>query len=414
MEDLTFNHGNINGSSNHTNNFTNVTGNTEKLLELEAFKIIFETIVALLGIIGNIAVCVVITQNRKKRSSTEYLLRNLAIADLGVLMIIFPLAIIKEKMPFHWPFGKFTCLYLYPITETFYGVSVWTIVSIAVERYRHLFNPIKRGRQRALKNAKRLAAGIWIGSFLVFSAPTFAWIEFMELGEERFCHLYFKDPKVQQVYILMLFFLWYAIPVSFIVWTYIAISVQLHRSNIFLKTMNRVDNLSREISKRRNTPFSGTQKRRLQQNKKVKKILTPVVLAFSITMMPVNIFRVVILYWHEVLFLPSYPLLIYVVALCVVVNSSINPLIYCFVSRGIRAGMIALFKGKAVKGISFMGDGVRSLKERISLKMRRSKLSSVEEEGNLELKQRGSQASKKSESGSPQTLPDRIEELHYN
>lgn len=406
MENPLFNHGITNDTINSTSHQGGMTGYAGKFDGLDTFKIIFEIVVAFLGVIGNVAVCAVVTQNRKKRSSTEYLLRNLAIADLGVLVIILPLAIIKEKIPYHWPFGKFACLYLYPITETFYGVSVWTIVGIAVERYRHLFNPIKRGRARALKNAKRLVAGIWIGSFLVFSAPTFAWMDFIELGQERLCHLNIQNPKVLQGYILILLFLWYAIPVVFIIWTYVAISLQLHQSNIFLKTMHRSDNVSPEIPDRRITRFSGTQERRLQQNKKVKKILTPVVLAFTITMMPVNVFRVVILYWPVVLTLKLYPLLVYLVVLCVIINSSINPLIYCFVSRGIRAGMIALFKGKAVKGFSIMGSGVRGLKERINMKIRRSKLSSFEEEGNLELKKDGSQGSKKTETGSQQTTPD--------
>ena len=37
----------------------------------------------------------------------NHFVRNLPVADLGILRISFPFAIVKEQDPYHWPLGVF-------------------------------------------------------------------------------------------------------------------------------------------------------------------------------------------------------------------------------------------------------------------------------------------------------------------
>ena len=39
----------------------------------------------------------------------QLIVRNLAIADLSILLISSPFAIVKEQDPYHWPLGEFLC-----------------------------------------------------------------------------------------------------------------------------------------------------------------------------------------------------------------------------------------------------------------------------------------------------------------
>lgn len=60
----------------------------------------------------------------KEKRPGDYYLQNLAIADLGTLVMTTPFDIIRLEMPLNWPFGEFACLYFYPVVEIFYGSSV--------------------------------------------------------------------------------------------------------------------------------------------------------------------------------------------------------------------------------------------------------------------------------------------------
>ena len=65
----------------------------------ETLMLSFEALIVMLGVIGNISVVIVISRLGKKKQSVDYYVQNLAIADLGILLIAFPLVIIRIEMP---------------------------------------------------------------------------------------------------------------------------------------------------------------------------------------------------------------------------------------------------------------------------------------------------------------------------
>lgn len=79
---------------------------------VESLKLGLEVLIALFGVVGNVLVTAVICRMGKKKKPVDLYLLNLAIADLGFLLLTFPLGVIKEKLPFSWPLGEFACLYL--------------------------------------------------------------------------------------------------------------------------------------------------------------------------------------------------------------------------------------------------------------------------------------------------------------
>ena len=125
---------------------------------VKIFKLTYEVLVALFGVIGNVLVVVVISKLGKKKQPTDFYVQNLAIADLGILTFTFSLGVIKEKAPFNWPFGEFACCYLSAGPEIFYGVSVWFTAIIAIERYSKVVTAavlVKNGQNKIKTSLQR-------------------------------------------------------------------------------------------------------------------------------------------------------------------------------------------------------------------------------------------------------------------
>ena len=66
-------------------------------------------------------VCVVLESIRANTAINRYLF-NLGIADIGVLLVVFPIAVLTVKT--YFLLGKGICLYVYPIIDTFYGALI--------------------------------------------------------------------------------------------------------------------------------------------------------------------------------------------------------------------------------------------------------------------------------------------------
>ena len=93
------------------------------------FQITLWSTIVFLGVVGNLLVCFVILSQAKMKTSMNYYLLSLATADLGVLLIVYPMAVLKYLFPFRWLLGKQACYYLYPTVEVFFGASVWSITA---------------------------------------------------------------------------------------------------------------------------------------------------------------------------------------------------------------------------------------------------------------------------------------------
>lgn len=111
----------------------------------------------------------------------NHFVRNLPVADLGILRISFPFAIVKEQDPYHWPLGVFLCRCVFPLSDLFFGVSVWSITLIAVDRHRAIVRGVlpKRG-STVFKSARWMVVCVWILSFLIILVPQYVVMDFFD------------------------------------------------------------------------------------------------------------------------------------------------------------------------------------------------------------------------------------------
>ena len=322
-------------------------------------RLTFEVTLAVVGVLGNILVCVVIARMRTKTSMNRYLF-NLGIADIGVLLVVFPIAVLQERAKTYFPLGKSICLYVYPLVDTFYGASIWLVTAVAVERYVNIVKRIEFYKSRSLKTTNIVIIAIWVISFLVVSLPIFLLIEFDD-GTSACVVNWFRTPSLfqwKQVYTITLSMFTYVVPLAIISWTYVQIGSRLAQSTGFNKEVERKCSTTNygNINKRKKK----TGNSRLKENNKAKKILTPIVVTFAVSMLPINIFRLVALYWQGVFFLKHFWILYNVLVIFTTANSAVNPVIYSIVSREFRRGFKQLLlrgKQKFGGGLSFRSTG---------------------------------------------------------
>ncbi|KAK3740038.1 hypothetical protein QZH41_005153 [Actinostola sp. cb2023] len=301
-------------------------------MALKVTKLTLQVVIALVGVVGNLLVCIVITKRANMKTTMNLYLRNLAIADLGVLLVTFPLLAIAEHGTSGFPFGRFFCLYINPATEIFYGASTWSITVIAIERYRNIISLPRSFATRA-ESSKKVTLNIlliWLISFIVVAVPMYPIIVYHEVT--RACYPdwpHFAEGLMIKVYVIVIAVFWYLLPLGIITCTYMKISNKLKQSTIFHKEMHGEDSAKSNLIKEE-------ERQRLKQNKKAKRILTPLVLVFVITMLPFNIFRFAAAFSYQFHSNKFYYLYASVCGLFMVINSAVDPIIYYISSKEFR------------------------------------------------------------------------------
>ena len=315
---------------------------TPKLTLEEILKLTLELSLTFFGVVGNLLVVTLIFKLGKKKQPKDFYFLHLAIADLGTLLFAFPFFAIRKIMSFNWPLGEFTCRYLYPLTEVFFGASVWFIVAIAFRRYRSVVKgTLDLNREKDTRRAKTSIVCVWMVSFVVLCLPLYFIVDYLELPDGgRRCGptwpSWDHNLVTARVYIGSMALFTYFIPLCLIAFAYISISRALNRTSPFIKTINREPNRNKPNVVTCQSTFKSA---RLVENKRAQRVLTPLILVFAFTMLPLNVFRLLFVVWPAITEEKYYANILYVISVFVILNSSANPIIYVLVSRNFRKGM---------------------------------------------------------------------------
>ena len=300
------------------------------------FQITLWSTIVLLGVIGNLLVCTAILRNPKMKTSMNFYLLSLAIADLGVLLIIYPLVLLKYLSPFRWLLGKQACYYLYPTVEIFFGASIWSITAIAIERYRNIVGA-KRYQITPRSRVKTcLVIGmVWLASFLLSCVPLYPVMAYESTYE--ICYPNWPDMYGKNVvflsYSISLIALWYALPLVVIAFTYMRIKKRVLESTKFQNSMWVSDDAEEKTTSHSSSSEARGEKRIPRQNTKAGRILSRLVILFAVTMFPLNALRILVLILPNIWANSYYNLIMGQVIMFVMINSSANPLVYYITSK---------------------------------------------------------------------------------
>ncbi|XP_063408990.1 neuromedin-U receptor 2-like [Mytilus trossulus] len=124
-------------------------------------------VLSLVGIIGNIHILIIFSRNSKQQSTYHVFVFALAVSDLVVCSTYLPVEIVMVMNPFSFDYDLICRLSL----VNCYTWGFWTvllILSIAIERYRHICFPLKY--QISCYDARKLCILLFVLA-AIYAAP---------------------------------------------------------------------------------------------------------------------------------------------------------------------------------------------------------------------------------------------------
>ncbi len=273
-------------------------------------------LIFVMSTIGNVVVITVVSRKRRMQTVTNWLIVNLAVADLAVTLICIPVEIPLILKGGVWLYGKAFCRMLYPLqTMTIYA-SVYTLVAMSLTRYWAIGHPFRR--QMSTKQAKIMICILWLLSFS-FVIPYIISLSYKE--EDRAC-VEIMTAEQSRSYTIAIFVSQYVFPLIIILLAYIMIAFELHSGQ--------------------NDDASLVQKQKRRENTKVLVMVLIVTITFALCVLP---YHVVGLY-NQFSGNPTFPHKQEVSSasfLLLFANSCMNPIIYNAFNSKFRQSFFELF-----------------------------------------------------------------------
>ncbi|KAL1457986.1 hypothetical protein WDU94_008163 [Cyamophila willieti] len=185
---------------------------------------IFQSIILIVGLLGNIMVVSVVYKIKSMRTPTNCYLVSLSIADLMVLIAALPIELVsyyQEK--YTWLWGNYGCKLSVFLQYLGINASSLNLIAFTVERYIAICKPMLAHRICTLNRARKILIYVWTFSVL-YTSPWLFLIETHQIdgGRER-C-----DFKLPRSYYLVYFFtdiiVFYVIPLMLSCFLYILIA----------------------------------------------------------------------------------------------------------------------------------------------------------------------------------------------
>ncbi|XP_076458625.1 neuropeptide SIFamide receptor-like [Babylonia areolata] len=276
-------------------------------------------LIFLCALVGNTMVVIVVVRTPRMRSVTNYLIANLAVADILVAVFCIPITLLSNIFS-GWPFGAFLCKSTPYLQGVSVCASVYTLAAIALDRYLAIcHNPQWRITHQT---SRILITSIWLlGAGLLVPWAVF-YEQFLALEGVPMCHEIWPDFFSQRAYFVGAIFVGtYLFPLFVVLVCYIFIGYRVWN---------------------RRAPGVPKDNRLIRRSKlKVVKMLAVMVSLFALSWLPLHAI------YLKLYYRPSYDQthlsLLYNVAIPIaqwleLSNSGINPIVYCFFSKNFRTG----------------------------------------------------------------------------
>ncbi|XP_051573730.1 cholecystokinin receptor type A-like isoform X2 [Myxocyprinus asiaticus] len=338
----------------------------------QTVRIVLYIVIFLLSVIGNSLIITVLLRNRRMRTVTNLFLLSLAISDLMLCLFCMPFTLIPNLMK-DFIFGCGMC----KVATYFMGISVsvstFNLVAISLERYSAICNPLKSRTWQTKSHAAKVITATWVVSFLLMLPYPIGstLVPFMRSNNStgNMCRLVWSSDVMQPWYVFLLLTL-FLVPGIIMMTAYGLTSLELYRGIKFEMANRRSsrDNASLkhgesdgcyQASKRKRsdplTPGSSNTKSKLSRvcsnsptanlmaKKRVIRMLLVIVGLFFLCWTPifaVNAWRAFDRRSADRL-LSGAP--ISFIHLLSYTSACVNPIVYCFMNKRFRQGVLATF-----------------------------------------------------------------------
>ncbi|XP_050399273.1 trissin receptor [Patella vulgata] len=316
-------------------NFSNMFANlTQPVVPQPPFYLLGVTtflyiIIFSVGVFGNFAVITVVYRCRAMRTFFNKLFLNLCVADLLVLVITGPTAVIDIYAREIWYLGEIMCK-LIPYVENVVGsASAMTILAISIERYRLTYS-CKQQHKKSWRPILITSAAIWTPAILS-SLPFMVITQYdkrrlLDGTPAMVCNTPIYLPW-HKLYIVVITSFFFFIPLIIIIILYAKVCRKL--VTLYKQERSRFETSPIEI---------------IQLKRQMIQIIVTVVLVFFVCHTP---YRAIVLW---TLFekrenlrnfgFDAYLIVLYLTRILLFANHAINPFVYNFVSRKFRRALV--------------------------------------------------------------------------
>ena len=280
-----------------------------------AARLLLYAVIFVISIVGNSLVCIVLAKLRGMRTVTNFLILNLAIADLAVTCICIPFDIPVQENDYKWPYGGFACRLLYPLQTAALFASIFTLTVLSLNRYRAIVFPL---RQQIDVHHMRWILGLIWGLSLLLTSPYIAVLQMDRTKNE--CGEVWPNMEARRAYTASLFVFQYILPLTVITFTYVRIGTELKK---------RLGAGNPACS----SALFGSQYQR--ETRQVLRMLVVVTLLFGVSVLPNNVMWL----WMDFGNGGDYPYFSELVAITNIIlfaNSAANPIAYAICHENFR------------------------------------------------------------------------------
>ena len=269
-------------------------------------------------LVGNSLVCAVVLRNRVMRTPMNYLLVNLAAADMTVAVFIAARYIFT--LIFAHPKGRAGDVVCQVITgEAFVWVgalaSTFSLVCIALERYLAIKFPYDDRKRVTTTKLKRIVVLSWVLA-VSWNMPLFIYARYDPISE--FCLFQWPAANFAQVHSPLCAIVYGVLPITIMIYLY---------SKLVYKLWFRPTTMS-----------TIAQRNKLLYCKKSARLVVTVSVVYSICWIPNLVVYVFSSFSTQQLYSAVHTTSIVLVTL----NSAINPMLYSWQSNRFRKHMVAL------------------------------------------------------------------------
>ena len=288
-------------------------------------------IVTVLGFTGNFLIMSVVLSNKKMRNTTNLLIVNYALASFLFTVFYVPQTGVWYAME-SWPFSNAFCkIYSYMFRVTAYS-SALTLVIMSLDRYCAMVRPHSAIAMRLNRHVYIIICLPWL-IIMATNVPVLMDFETMTYDfyrEERSICYYAKDHKRGNILYGFFFAFHYMIPLVTI-------------CSLFVLICLRGGNQSAET---------------VGSEKNATRMVGIVAVVFALCWLPINVLAMIHLSGHN----PSAFYELHIAFLCLAIaNSSLNPLIYAFVSKDFRQSFMNLPCCKKGRSTTAESEGINNL-----------------------------------------------------
>ncbi|XP_070790489.1 neuromedin-U receptor 2 [Pituophis catenifer annectens] len=288
-------------------------------------------LIFIVGVSGNLLVCLVIVKHRNMKTPTNCYLFSLAISDLLVLLFGMPLEVYEMWNNYPFLFGLVGCYFKTAFFETVCFASILIITMVSIERYMAVLHPFRARLKNTQPRALRIILILWLLSIL-FSLPNTSihGIELQyfpnhtEVPGSAICTVV-KSMWIYNWIIQLTSLLFYVLPMSIISVLYCLMGLKLRRDR------------SLEVKEMRMNI-------KLSSRKSITKMLFVLVIVFGVCWAPFHIDRLFYSFvatWTEPL-ANIFNLIHVVSGVSFYLSSAVNPVIYNVLSRRFRMAFLSV------------------------------------------------------------------------